>query len=275
MPFEFQCPCCGAASRVDEDTIGVTGPCYACGADVTIFPPESRVAPPKVLRIALLSAFAWALIAMALFVGLRAIPTWVALQQQNVLTSEDIWGELVDCLAPTLIGLILGGLLYGGAALVVHSGQGYVTMRRAIWIGHLLGAIIGLGIGLYLAAQNPSVNFFPQGEQIAAAMLGSMLVIGFFAAGVGLPWTMHVEKRLVRRAAFTAPPSVPRTLQATAEKDDQVITAAVAAPPAETHAEITSSRRQELIRRLGIVHQQDESEGESPDLGDRARRDGD
>ena len=266
MPFEFQCPSCGAASRVNEDKIGVKGPCYSCNAEVTIFPPESRVEPPRVARIAIVAGLTWALVAFVLFFSLRSVPTWVSLWKSEALLTSDVWGELLNCLLPVVGAFLFGGALYGGAALVVHSGQGFIALRRVIWIGHFFGAIVGFAVGLYFAIQNPSTSFFMNGEQYAIAILSAMLLIGMFAGGIGMPYAMTTEKHMVRRAAFTAPLSAP-PLQATVV-EEEVIAAKVADVQDPDRPELTSTRRQELIRRLRVVHQQEEGEADATAEGD-------
>ena len=236
--------------------VGQRGPCVGCGETVTIFPPVQQLAPPQPIRSGLMGALFWGVLAFILILSLRSIPFWVSVNRSANLTRNHIIPELAALAGVAALVAFLGGCAHFLAAALAITERSHATIQRSMRIGMAVGLVVGIFIAILLNWRYPSVAFYPHGETISLAMLAGMAAGMTFGGAIGLPIASHREKRLVQKAVFTAPP--PEV--AAAPQADFVLADVTPPAPVEPRPEITSQRRQELIRRLGIVHEEDKDD---------------
>lgn len=244
--------------------IGETGPCHGCGVTVTVFPPSTHLQPPHIGMAALFGALLAGTVFLVVFLSLRTIPMIVSLQASMVLTTRRVFGELAWTLGTATIGAAIGALFFGMGAALLETRRSFHVLRRGIAIGGVFGLLLG---GLIGSLNNgPGVGpqpFFVTGESIAIAMVCAGAVCAAVGGLIAVPIAVNRERRLVRKASFTAPalPGAPLL------KKKQEQPAEVVPKPAGPRPELSTERRQELIKRLGVVREQ---AGDEPDDEDRA-----
>lgn len=255
MAFQFQCPRCGAQSRVEESSIGESGPCRQCGETVTVYPSSTQLQPPHIGMAALFGALVGGVVFLAAFLSLRTIPMLVSLNASMMLSSARVVRELLWTAGGGAIGAAAGAVLLGGGAALVETRRSYSVLRWGVLVGGLFGLLLGALVGsLHVSGGRgmPNAQFFIRGEAIAMAMICASAVCGAFGGLVAVPLAVNRERRLIRQASFTAP-TIPRA-DPPADKD-QPLVAQVVEPAPQPRGELTSERRQELIRRLGVVRE--------------------
>ena len=259
MAFDFLCPHCGASSRAEEFMIGESGPCHECGEVVTVFPTSSHVEPPQVLLASLFGALVNGALFFGLLFFLRTLPVLETLRGAMMLTPKNVFSELGATALAGFVGALLGAVYFAFAALIVDTRRAYHVIRRGLLIGGAVGLGLGLLIGLGIVARKPPgtfATFYERGEIIGTAAICGLAAVEAIGGLLGAPFAFFGEKRLVSQAKFTAPnladdPAGPIEAKLVEEPDDQ------------WRESLSSDRRQALIRRLGVVHQADESPDET------------
>ena len=176
MVQRFECPQCGAQSKVRRRDWGRRGPCWNCGRAVAIVPPAARQAPPAVRAAAARGALLGACVATIADVGCRVAPTLATLAREQQLTWQSAWETISGWLVATVLCAAAGGVVLALVAARTTNAASYQFISRAALGGSLLIGCVAIATVAHY--------FWTEVSGLPALLLASHISAGALAGAV-------------------------------------------------------------------------------------------